>query len=142
MEIRARLAVGRSLAPEDFADLTATAVESVTFGEDGRLVVTFAADLTADEQTKVTDRIKARNAIEESLRAQARTALDKDRTFATTTAPQLLSGADSIITNTTSSQQEIDLAKAVKALTNQTAALSQQNVKLIRMALGLLDGTE
>jgi hypothetical protein len=75
-EVRARLAPGREIAADDFADLTAVPVESVEWGDDGRLVVTFAADLTPAEVAAVRRRMMSTTSQEEGLRGDAETYLD------------------------------------------------------------------
>lgn len=70
-EIRARLAKGRAVDVDDFADLTTVPVEAVEWAEDGSLAVRFAAEVPASVAEAVERRIVSRDATEETLRAEA-----------------------------------------------------------------------
>lgn len=59
---------GRSLTAEDFTDLTAAAVLSVGFGDEGLLEVTFDGDLSPAERVAVRVRIVAPDGMEPVLR--------------------------------------------------------------------------
>lgn len=110
-------APARPIAPEMFVDITPAAVTAMWWTE-GTLSVTFGADLTQVQIDAVVRRIQSRNANEEEIRRLAIVAL-------TTNAAYLV-----IATPTT-----------VQAVA-QTKALTRQVNGLIRMVLGVLDGTE
>lgn len=75
-EIRARLAPGRAIQPDTFADLTDHPA-AATWDDDGRIVVTFAADLTPDAESAIRHRIVSMTAREELLRGEAETYLEQ-----------------------------------------------------------------
>lgn len=72
MDVTARPAPGRAsgVGPDDFTDLTPVPVESIGWGEGGRLVVTFAAHLADVEADAVRRRIMSATPAEEALRAE------------------------------------------------------------------------
>lgn len=69
-EVSGRLALGSSVEAADFADLTDVPVESVGFGDDGRVCVVFAGDLEPDVEASVRRRIVSRSPAEEAVRAE------------------------------------------------------------------------
>jgi hypothetical protein len=69
-EVRARLARGRSIDVNDFADLTDVPVEEVDFDNEGALVVTFTGPVPEDIAAAVERRIVSRDATEETMRAR------------------------------------------------------------------------
>lgn len=106
--------------------------------------VQFAVNLTDAERDAVVRRLTTATAVEETLYTRGAAALDVDRNFRDTVTPQLLAGAQAIIDDPAITQAEAvayvrDLARAVRALANQTQALAAQNIGLIRLAQRLLD---
>ena len=134
----------------DLSDLTSKAITSrgwqETNGQDF-YVIDFAVALTAAEEAAVRRRLTTRNATEETLFGMGVTALDTDRNFRDVITPQLLSGANAIINDPGITQAEaityvVNLATAVRSLTNQVESLTRQNIALIRLAQDILDGTD
>ena len=117
MIIAAKPGVGRNIDYPDFAAITSVEVVDIRWNQDGLLEVEFASDLTPAEAIEVKQFILSRNANELVLRMQALTALQNNRDFIAVAAP---TNAQTIA---------------------QVKALSRQNVGVIRMLLGELDGT-
>lgn len=69
-DVHAPLARGRSVAPDDFADLTDVPA-TVSWGEGGEIVVTFAEPVPDDVAAAVRRRVISRDAREEQVRAEA-----------------------------------------------------------------------
>lgn len=66
MEILASPAQG--VGPGDFADITTVPVSSIDWADDGRLRITFAADLSPTEQQRVRLRVTSTTSAQEQLR--------------------------------------------------------------------------
>lgn len=75
----------QSLSPDDFADIAPC--ESVSWGDDGGLVVTFASDLTPAQALAVRIRCVSADAAEEANLTAAAQAHQANQTFLALTAP-------------------------------------------------------
>lgn len=130
----------------DLADLTAKEILTRGWQDvDGveNYVVQFAVNLTADEEAAIRRRLTTSSAVEEELNRLGAVALATDRTFRDTTAANLTTGADAIITTPALTQANVrSLAQGVKALTTQVESLSRQNIALIRLVLRLLEAVD
>lgn len=109
----------RGIDLDSFTDLTAVPVISVAWGQGGLLEVEFASDLTPAVVSAVQQRIESRNGNEETLRNQAIVAMQGNRDFLN-------------IAGTPTNAQVLA----------QVKALTRQNNGVMRMLLGLLDGTD
>lgn len=105
-EVSGRLALGSSVEAADFADLTDVPVESVGFGEDGRVCVVFAGELDPPTEAAVRRRIVSRSPLEEQVRAEATDLSAQTSAWNSTTDPAAL-------------------AEQVAALTQQVTALTR-----------------
>lgn len=132
----------------DISDLTASVVTGPPdlvrdeYGMTLGMSIPFDVEPTAEEQRRIIARMTTASSNEESVRESAFAALDDNRAWVTTTHPQIITGADSIIDSPTATAREKQLAQAVKALGNQVADLCKQNNGLIRFALRKFDGTD
>ena len=107
----------RDVDTDTFADVTAVPVTALRWADDSA-EVTFAADLTDAEVAAVKRRMMSRNTNEEILRERAEQALDANRAYLAVVNPD---------------------AAAVR---QQVDRLTRQNVAVMRMLLGFLDGTD
>jgi hypothetical protein len=110
----------RPIEETSFTDLTPVAVvpDGVRWGADGLLDVEFTADLAPGVQAAVVRRMCSRNGNEEVLRERAEQALDANRAYLAVASPD---------------------AAAVR---QQVERLTRQNVAIMRLLLGFLDGTD
>jgi hypothetical protein len=108
----------RAVDLDTFTDLTPVPVVAVRWG-DGDLEVEFESDLTPAVVSAVQQRMESRNANEETLRNQAIVAMQGNRDFL----------------NIAGTPTQAQVLAQVKALT-------RQNNGVMRMLLGLLDGTD
>jgi len=131
---------GGSLDVSDFSDVPGCV--GVGWGVDGGLDVVFDRDLTVAEQAAVVARCEALGPNDETLRAQARAARDADRTFITTTGPQLVAGADAIIGAAGATVREKDLARGIKTLATHMVDHDRQLIGLARIVLQDLDAVD
>ena len=116
------IVTARPVRPVDFdtfTDLTPIPVSAIDWVGDGDLAVTFESDLSPALASMVQQRIESRNGNEETLRNQAIVAMQGNRDFLN-------------IAGTPTNAQVLA----------QVKALTRQNNGVMRMLLGLLDGTD
>lgn len=87
MEVHGRLAPGRELGVEDFADITTAPVLSADFAPGGLLRVEFDGDLSDDEAWRVRNRIQSASETSEAARLAVRDARDAALAVATCDCP-------------------------------------------------------
>ena len=130
-EVVARLQA--AIGFDSFADLTDVPVEAVSTAPDGRALVRFAADLPPEVVEKVRARMEGRTADDIRLREQAITARTDNAAWLVDVLPLIESRAQAIVDHAQTSAADKELAKGVRAVADQVAALTRQVNVLIRL---------
>ena len=130
-EVLARLRA--AIGFDSFADLTNVPVEAVSTAPDGRAVVRFADVLPPEVVEKVRARMEGLTPEDVALRDQARTAHTDNKTWVSDVLPVIESRAQAIVNHAQTSAADKELAKGVRAVADQVAALTRQVNVLIRL---------
>lgn len=132
----------RSVDTVDWSDITPSKrIAPARWVGERSLEVIFDVDPTPAQVQRIIVRLTTKTANEEAIWTSAQAALATNTAWRTTTVPQLLSGADTIINSATSTANEKSLARAVRTLSSQLDSTSAQSNAVIRLLLQQLDAT-